>query len=255
MKVKSSLFFCLVIAVAATPALGQMGWCWGLDFFRTSVAEGVITITHENALYNCCPDWFDYSITQEGSLLSVTETEVAAMPCACLCCYSIPVEIGPLAPGPYQIDFFWHDETGPRHVYLDVTVPEWGGRGEFAGRGTQVDPPPCIDEPTVAPVPEPLGHGQPTASSLELTSCYPNPARGGVTIRYTLPDDGLIRLAIFGPGGSLVRSLFDGHSPMGPGSALWDGRDDGGVAVAAGVYFCRLIGERGSSQSRVIVVH
>ena len=150
------------------------------------------------------------------------------MPCACLCCYSIPVEIGPLAPGPYQVDFFWHDETGPRHVYLDVTVPEWGGRGEFAGRGTQVDPPPCIAEPTVAPVPEPLGHGQPTASSLALTGCYPTPARGGVTIRYALPDDGPIHLAIFGPGGSEVRTILDGHAQKGPGSVIWDGHDDAG---------------------------
>ncbi len=255
MKVRSILLCCLVLAAAAAPALGQMGWCWGLDYFRTSVAGGVILITHENALYNCCPDRFDYSISQEGNLISVVETEVLTIACACMCCYTIPVEVGPVPPGQYQIDFFWHDETGPRHAYLDVTVPEWAWRGEPSGRDTQVDPPPCQAEPQAAPIPEPLGQEQSALSAPLLMTCYPNPTQRAVTIQFALPQDGPIRLAIFGPGGTQIRSLFDGHAHAGPNSMSWDGRDDAGSSVAAGVYYCRLIGEGGSSQRRLIIVH
>jgi hypothetical protein len=255
MKVTSILLCCLILATAATPTLGQMGWCWGLDYLRTSVEGGVILITHENALYNCCPDRFDYSIDLDGNVISVVETEILTLPCACICCYAIPVEVGPVPPGQYQIDFFWQDETGPRHTHLEVTVPEWAWRGEMPGRDTAVDPPQCQDEPQAASVPDPLGHDPSTISAPELTACYPNPARRGVTILYELPEDGPVRLAIFGPGGAQIRDLFDGRARTGANSMSWDGKDDAGTPVAAGVYYCRLVGESGSSHRRLIVLH
>lgn len=255
MKFRSVLLCCIILAAACSPALAQMGWCWGLDYFRTSVAEGVISIVHESALYNCCPDRFDYSISQEGTSISVVETEVVTIPCACMCCYAIPVSVGPVQPGQYQIDFSWHDETGLRHTLLDVTVPEWGGRGRFAAMDLQVDPPPCQNEAPVAPVPDADGQGPSIALAPEITACYPNPARQGVTISYSLPEDGPVDLAIFGPGGTRIRSLFSGTSRQGANAAFWDGADDAGNAVAAGLYFCRLGAGNGSSRSRLIIVH
>ncbi len=113
MMTRTVLFCCLILIAITDPAPCQMGWCWGQDYFRTSVETGVVTIIHENALYNCCPDRFDYAIAQEGNQISVVETEVVSIPCACLCCYALPVAVGPLPPGQYQIDFSWHDyETG-----------------------------------------------------------------------------------------------------------------------------------------------
>jgi hypothetical protein len=251
---KAAFLSFLALAVAVVPCVAQPGWCWGTDYFRTSVAGGVITVQHENALYNCCPDYFDYSINQEGALIRVVETEIATMPCACMCCYMLPVEIGPVAPGQYQIDFSWHDEeVGEGHIVLDVTVPEWGKAGGLARGSVRVDRPPCQQNPPLAGSPDPNDQ-DPMTGSVPIVSAYPNPAREFVTIAYGLPVDGAVHLGIFGPGGNLVRDLFAGSGHAGANYASWDGKNDAGSSVPAGVYYCRVQTTSGSAQRPVILV-
>ncbi len=72
----------------------------------------------------------------------------------------------------------------------------------------------------------------------------PNPVRTSTRIPFTLPSGRAggehVRLAVFGVDGGRVRTLLDG--PLGPGAheAAWDGRDDAGRALSAGLYFTRL---------------
>jgi hypothetical protein len=71
----------------------------------------------------------------------------------------------------------------------------------------------------------------------------PNPLRGGTQIAYELPTSGDAALRIFSVEGAVVRTLFRGRMPAGPGTVSWDGRDDRGRAIPAGVYFYRLNGD------------
>jgi len=81
--------------------------------------------------------------------------------------------------------------------------------------------------PTV-PVPE---AGQFTVAS------YPNPFNPSTKIEFNLPRRGELRLRIYNVRGELVRTLLDEVRPAGAGHVMWDGSDDGGRAVASGVYF------------------
>jgi hypothetical protein len=80
---------------------------------------------------------------------------------------------------------------------------------------------------------------------LTLDQNRPNPFNPATEITYSVDRDGRVRLAVYDVGGRLIRTLVDRPMPAGTHSADWDGRDDGGRAVASGVYFYRLqVGKR-----------
>lgn len=73
-----------------------------------------------------------------------------------------------------------------------------------------------------------------------LAGNYPNPFNPKTTISFDLPDAQFVRLAVFGADGRRVATLLDERMAAGRHSAVWDGRDDNGLPVASGVYFCRI---------------
>jgi hypothetical protein len=77
----------------------------------------------------------------------------------------------------------------------------------------------------------------PTTFALGLG--YPNPFRSQTTIRFALPRQSDVSLGVYDVGGRLVRTLVSGARPAGRHEARWTGRDNGGRAVASGVYFYR----------------
>lgn len=74
---------------------------------------------------------------------------------------------------------------------------------------------------------------------LALSAPAPNPLRGSCTMRLALPHDAQVTLAIFDQQGRRVRTLLAGAQPAGERTIVWDGADDGGRAVASGIYFVR----------------
>jgi uncharacterized repeat protein (TIGR01451 family) len=68
----------------------------------------------------------------------------------------------------------------------------------------------------------------------------PNPFNPVTTIQFELSTAGATRLEIFDVAGRRVRTLVDEPLPEGPHAVVWNGRDDGGRAVASGQYFYRL---------------
>jgi hypothetical protein len=77
--------------------------------------------------------------------------------------------------------------------------------------------------------------------SLSLDGNAPNPFRDATRIRFGLPRPTTASLTIFNLEGRRVARLVDGGTlPAGFHTAVWDGRDDSGRRVAAGIYFCRL---------------
>jgi hypothetical protein len=80
-----------------------------------------------------------------------------------------------------------------------------------------------------------------------------NPSRGAqTTLRFGLATAGHASLALYDASGRRVRTLAGGTLEAGEHSAQWDGRDDGGRKVAAGLYFARLEA-RGMSRTLRIV--
>ncbi len=68
----------------------------------------------------------------------------------------------------------------------------------------------------------------------------PNPARGPLTLRFTLPREAPVRLTIYDTTGRRVRELASGARPAGEHAIEWDLRGERGHAVDAGIYFVRL---------------
>ncbi len=75
---------------------------------------------------------------------------------------------------------------------------------------------------------------------LHLLANHPNPFNPSTEIRFVLPEPARVELAIFGVSGRWLRTLAAGELGAGEHAATWDGRDDAGAALPAGVYLCRL---------------
>lgn len=93
---------------------------------------------------------------------------------------------------------------------------------------------------------------QPQATTLE--SIYPNPFNPRTTIAFELAETGPIELAIFDLRGRLVRVIEAGLRSTGRHQVTWDGMDNGGRAVPAGTYFCRLNATQGSQIRNLTLV-
>jgi hypothetical protein len=84
---------------------------------------------------------------------------------------------------------------------------------------------------------------------LRLLGAMPNPFRPMTSFRIESPG-GAARLEILDLGGRRVRSISS-EGTAGRRDIVWDGRDDAGHSVAAGVYLARL---RGAAESRSLKV-
>ena len=82
----------------------------------------------------------------------------------------------------------------------------------------------------------------------------PNPLRDMTSIRYSLSLDAGVRLRVVSPTGQEIRTLVDGVEGRGDHLTTWDGRDNNGRRVAAGVYLLRLEIEGQAANQKLIVV-
>jgi subtilisin-like proprotein convertase family protein len=73
-----------------------------------------------------------------------------------------------------------------------------------------------------------------------LKGAVPNPFNPTTGVSYGLASRGHVSLRVYDVSGRLVRTLVDRVETAGYHTSVWDGRDDRGVEVASGVYFCRM---------------
>lgn len=108
-----------------------------------------------------------------------------------------------------------------------------------------------------------LAHPKPTAvdadpaDDIELAvrpqlSVSPNPFRGAIELELRLPSAGPVVIDAFNAGGRRVRSILSSQFAAGVHQIEWDGRDDGGASLAAGLYFLRVSSEGRARQTKVI---
>jgi hypothetical protein len=90
--------------------------------------------------------------------------------------------------------------------------------------------------------------------SFALQAGFPNPFRSSTTISYSLREKGPASVRIYDIQGRAVRTLVDGVQAARFHTAVWDGRNDAGHAVASGVYFIRLQAGENTLTKRCIVL-
>ena len=105
-------------------------------------------------------------------------------------------------------------------------------------------------------LPSATSSAQPVGSRERISlQIAPNPTGGETHFVWNLSDapaaEGAARVDIFGPGGRHVRTLVEGVEA---GHATWDGRDEGGILVSAGVFFVRLTTQAGESRRTIRVL-
>jgi subtilisin family serine protease len=125
--------------------------------------------------------------------------------------------------------------NGTWHNVSDV----WFGQNSTPGSGTngwQMWIEATVSTSTA--VKEPNGRTLP--KSVELAQNYPNPFNPETDIRYELPYDGNVTLAVFDLTGRRVALLESGPKAAGRHLVRWDGRDGAGNRVSSGIYFYRL---------------
>lgn len=133
-------------------------------------------------------------------------------------------------PGPanlarQQTGLAWQDDAPePFAAHYKVTAVD------FAGNESEAALPAVVADTPGVP-----------AARFELAQNVPNPFNPRTVIAFTLERAGTARLRIHDAAGRLVRTLRDGDAlPAGRHEAVWEGLDDAGRPVAAGVYHCRL---------------
>jgi WD40 repeat protein len=75
---------------------------------------------------------------------------------------------------------------------------------------------------------------------VRLLPARPNPFNQSTAIHFELARDARVRLDVYDAAGRKVRTLLDHVVPVGYQAIGWNGRDDAGADVAAGIYFVRL---------------
>jgi hypothetical protein len=80
----------------------------------------------------------------------------------------------------------------------------------------------------------------PVPMEYALRQNYPNPFNPTTTFDFTLEAVGPVNMIVYDLAGHKVRNLVDESMSPGTHSVTWDGRDDAGIQMSAGVYFYRL---------------
>ncbi len=83
---------------------------------------------------------------------------------------------------------------------------------------------------------------------------FPNPFNPFTTVRYDIPRNGRVFIAVYDTRGRLVRRLVDATVMPGVYNAVWDARSDDGIPVPSGLYFCRFLAPDYSAIRKLILI-
>jgi hypothetical protein len=122
------------------------------------------------------------------------------------------------------------------------------------------DPPSLFDNSITGTVVGPAGtvgidESQFRSGKVRLQPPVPNPARGNVSMTFYLPEPSHVVLAVYDVADRRLRVLVDGDRPGGVHSSSWNGLDETGGRVRAGVYFYQLlVGGKEAGTRRAVIV-
>ena len=129
------------------------------------------------------------------------------------------------------------NEGDPNEVYTDTTGRDGRYRIDI-GVGTAVE----SDDGA-------------TPARFQLNQNYPNPFNPGTVISYELAVDASVQVDVYNSLGQRVRKLVNGSwQQAGAHSTVWDGRDDGGMAMGSGVYVYRITAGPFEAARRMVLI-
>lgn len=99
-----------------------------------------------------------------------------------------------------------------------------------------------------------------TPEETVLLANYPNPFNPETWIPYQLAQDADVQISIYDINGALVRQLDLGYQQSGyytnrSRAAYWDGRNEFGERVAAGIYFHQLQADSMSLLRKMVILN
>lgn len=83
---------------------------------------------------------------------------------------------------------------------------------------------------------------------------WPNPVTSSVELSFVLNRDGPYNLAVYDMRGRLVRHVASGGGSAGECTRIWDGTDNAGRRLGAGVYYARLLAEGAIRAQRMTIL-
>lgn len=90
--------------------------------------------------------------------------------------------------------------------------------------------------------------------TLALYPNYPNPFNPETTLRFFLPNKGLVRLVIYDLQGHLVKELIHQEKQAGFWSHTWDGKNSTGEQASSGIYIAQLIFQGYRQSQRLLLL-
>ncbi|MFN0149192.1 MAG: PQQ-dependent sugar dehydrogenase [bacterium] len=103
-------------------------------------------------------------------------------------------------------------------------------------------------------IPDPTSVSPGDGSAVALGAAWPNPTGAGVRFAIRLPSRAETRVAVHDLTGRRIRRIADEAFAAGSHTLAWDGRDESGAAVAAGVYLLRVENAEGGDVRKVTIV-
>ena len=120
--------------------------------------------------------------------------------------------------------------------YIQAPDMAYAREQDGGGDWMYMDPTPGLSNTTIMSKKE--GTIQP--KSFKLAQNYPNPFNPVTTLRYDLPENGLVYITIYDMLGNIVNNLVNTNQSSGYKSIQWDATNNQGEPVSAGVYLYKI---------------
>lgn len=87
----------------------------------------------------------------------------------------------------------------------------------------------------------------------QLVAAFPNPFLESTQLRYSIPEEGEVRIDILYPNGGLINTILWGPQFAGTNTVTWDGNNSSGTSLANGIYFYRIQYNGQSKTGRLVL--
>ncbi|SVE43797.1 uncharacterized protein METZ01_LOCUS496651, partial [marine metagenome] len=87
-----------------------------------------------------------------------------------------------------------------------------------------------------------------------LDNAYPNPFNPSTEISYSVSEGGMVDLVVYDVLGRKISTLISAYHEPNRYRAVWNGTDENGFKVPAGVYFYRMSTENYSDVKKIILL-
>jgi hypothetical protein len=82
-----------------------------------------------------------------------------------------------------------------------------------------------------------------------ISDAYPNPFNPVTSFEYTMPEDGMVRVAIYDINGRMVSELVNGYQSAGSYPVVWDAQE-----LSSGVYMVNMTAGNYSTIQKVMLI-